>query len=244
MKSTSFMDVSQATDLATFERNLVNAAANLGFPLANCILTHLGPLPGHPLAVYSVGNMPEAYTSFADLELTLRDPFMARLREQKFQAITYDQGLYVKANAAELWEEQASFGYRYGIAASLDLPDHRRFVFGMDGDRPLPRDTEAVMLEANLLLLAVHAQAAATRLLPHKPKAGRPPAAAQKPSLSARELECLKWTRDSKTAWEVGVILGISERTVNAHISNAMRKLHCFNKHQAVLKAIDLGLLN
>jgi DNA-binding CsgD family transcriptional regulator len=39
------------------------------------------------------------------------------------------------------------------------------------------------------------------------------------------------------------MILGISERTVNAHISSAMRKLGCFNKHQAVLKAIDIGLV-
>jgi DNA-binding CsgD family transcriptional regulator len=48
---------------------------------------------------------------------------------------------------------------------------------------------------------------------------------------------------DGKTAWEVGSILGITERTAVLHLSNAMRKLGCVNKHQAVLKALRLGLV-
>ena len=35
--------------------------------------------------------------------------------------------------------------------------------------------------------------------------------------LSARELDCLKWTAEGKTAWEASVILGITERTVRFH---------------------------
>jgi DNA-binding CsgD family transcriptional regulator len=61
--------------------------------------------------------------------------------------------------------------------------------------------------------------------------------------LTPRELECLKWTMEGKTAWEVGGILGISERTAVLHLSNAMRKLDTHNKHQAVLKALRLGLI-
>jgi DNA-binding CsgD family transcriptional regulator len=49
---------------------------------------------------------------------------------------------------------------------------------------------------------------------------------------------------DGKTAWEVGTIMNISERTAVLHLQNAMHKLTCINKHQAVLKAIRLGLLN
>ena len=48
---------------------------------------------------------------------------------------------------------------------------------------------------------------------------------------------------DGKTAWEVGSIMSISERTAVLHLQNAMRKLDCVNKHQAVLKALRLGLL-
>ena len=86
-------------------------------------------------------------------------------------------------------------------------------------------------------LFAVMAQDAALRILAPAP----PPD--DTPSLTPRELECLRWTMDGKTAWEVGSILGISERTAVLHVNNAMHKLGCVNKHQAVLKALRLGLI-
>ena len=38
-------------------------------------------------------------------------------------------------------------------------------------------------------------------------------------------------------------LLGITERTASLHVNNAAHKLGCVNKHQAVLKALRLGLL-
>ena len=91
---------------------------------------------------------------------------------------------------------------------------------------------------ADLQLFAVHAQDAALRLM--LPAAQQP----DRPALTPRELEALRWTMDGKTAWEVGAILGISERTAVLHVNNAMHKLGCVNKHQAVLKALRLGLIH
>jgi DNA-binding CsgD family transcriptional regulator len=48
---------------------------------------------------------------------------------------------------------------------------------------------------------------------------------------------------EGKTAWEVGNILGITERTAVLHANNATHKLGSANKHQAVLKALRLGLI-
>jgi DNA-binding CsgD family transcriptional regulator len=48
---------------------------------------------------------------------------------------------------------------------------------------------------------------------------------------------------DGKTAREVGDRMGITERTAIQHLQNAMRKLDCNSKHQAVLKALRLGLI-
>ena len=59
--------------------------------------------------------------------------------------------------------------------------------------------------------------------------------------MTPRELETLRWTMEGKTAWEVGNLLGISERTAALHVNNATHKLDCVNKHQAVLKALRLG---
>ena len=63
------------------------------------------------------------------------------------------------------------------------------------------------------------------------------------PKLTARELDVLSWTAQGKTAWEVGVVLGVAEKTVNFHLRNAMRKLEVTSKHQAVLKCVSAGLL-
>ena len=90
---------------------------------------------------------------------------------------------------------------------------------------------------AALQLFAVHAQEAARRILvPALPEPDIP-------SLTPRELETLRWTMEGKTAWEVAKVLGISERTAVLHANNAMHKLGCVNKHQAVLKALRLGLI-
>ena len=37
--------------------------------------------------------------------------------------------------------------------------------------------------------------------------------------------------------------MSISERTAVLHLQNAMHKLNCVNKHQAVLKALRLRLI-
>lgn len=61
--------------------------------------------------------------------------------------------------------------------------------------------------------------------------------------LSRKEREVLRWSGDGKTSSEVGMLMYISERTVNFHINNALQKLNASNKVSAVIKAELLGLL-
>jgi DNA-binding CsgD family transcriptional regulator len=62
--------------------------------------------------------------------------------------------------------------------------------------------------------------------------------------LSARELDCLKWTAAGKTAWEASIILGISERTVRFYLNTAREKLNCATTTQAVAKAVVNQLID
>ena len=62
-------------------------------------------------------------------------------------------------------------------------------------------------------------------------------------SLNEREEEILYWTAAGKTSPEIGTILGLSEKTVQYHLYNSMKKLDVYNKPQAVAKAILLGLI-
>lgn len=62
-------------------------------------------------------------------------------------------------------------------------------------------------------------------------------------SLSPRELECLKWVSQGKTAWETAMIIGRSPRTIEFHLLNAVRKLGASNKIHAAVIAVRQGLI-
>ncbi len=65
-----------------------------------------------------------------------------------------------------------------------------------------------------------------------------------RPKLSERELECLEWVSFGKTSWETGLILGVSERTINFHLLNAARKLNVYGRQAAVAIALRQNLLH
>ena len=62
--------------------------------------------------------------------------------------------------------------------------------------------------------------------------------------LTSRERECLRWTAEGKTGWEISKVLGISERTVVFHLENAARKFGVFGRRQAAARAIGLHMIS
>lgn len=65
----------------------------------------------------------------------------------------------------------------------------------------------------------------------------------RKNSLSHRECEVLRWAAEGKTSYEIGIILGLTERTINFHIARSIMKLGASNKTNAVVKAMQRGLI-
>ena len=61
--------------------------------------------------------------------------------------------------------------------------------------------------------------------------------------LSAREREVLCWTQQGKTYWEIGCILGISQRTVKFHVARIKAKLDVVSTAHAIAKAMRTGLI-
>ena len=236
MLESNFTAVLEARTKDEFQAEIVRFARHLGFETVAAMLVidhHLGQAE-----FITVDNTPYDYREiFANSAKTRRDPVMQHCKRNSVPLI-WSQDTYAKEGLGEMWEEQARFGIRSGIAMALHMPEGRHFVLGVDRDQPIPSDRLAVTrLVADLQLFAVHAQDAAQRIL--TPSASAPGA----PSLTPRELETLRWTMEGKTAWEVGSVLGISERTAALHVNNATHKLGCVNKHQAVLKALRLGLI-
>ena len=236
MLQAGFTSVLQSRTRDEFQSEVVGFAKRLGFETvaATVVVDHfLGDAE-----FISVDNTPQAYLkSFQMPEKGRRDPVTQHCKRQSVPII-WDQGTYVRDGQGDLWEEQARFGYRNGIALALHMPEGRHFMLGVDRDQPVPPDpVELTRLVAELQLFAVFAYESALRILVPSPSDS------SAPSLTPRELEALRWTMEGKTAWEVGALLGISERTAVLHVNNAMHKLGCVNKHQAVLRALRLGLI-
>lgn len=231
-----FTSVLESRSREELRDEVVRFATDLGFVTVSALTVVDHPLA--PSEFFALDNSPEEFRDTqSDASIGRADPVMQHCKRQSVPII-WDQWTYVRQGQGPLWEQQARYGYCTGIAIALHLPDGKHFVLGVDRDKPVPTDSrELTRVVADLQLFAVMAQDAALRILTP------PPAVTDTPALTPRELECLRWTMDGKTAWEVGIILGISERTAVLHVNNAMHKLGCVSKHQAVVKALRLGLI-
>ena len=236
MLQASFQSVLEARNRDEFRGEVVRFTQGLGFDTMAAFTVvdhHVGDAE-----FIEIDNAPEAWRdAMQDPQGGRLDPVMQHCMLHSVPII-WDQSTYVSSGVGELWEMQARFGYRTGICLALHMPEGRHFVLGVDRDQALPKDRgEVTRMVADLQLFAVYAQDTAMRVL--VPERLQP----ERPKLTPRELDSLRWTMEGTTAWEVGNILGISERTAVLHVNNAMHKLGCANKHQAVLKALRLGLI-
>ena len=230
-------ELSAARDVTALRKVLLQVAEDFGFPIINLTVVNLtargapreGALRIDPPGWDSHVLVPAAST---------RDPCLERIRTSA-TPFAYDQQLYVRAGAGDLWEEQAPFGFKTGISAVLHgRPGQRRCTIGLDRDEPLPKDNVKLMrLMADLQLLTAFAQDKAYALLLDDE------IVPQVDELSPREREVLAWASQGKTAWETGMLLSISEHTVKKHLANAATRLGCSSKAQAVARAIECGLL-
>ena len=232
-----YLSVLEARTVDELRRDVVRFGASLGFD--HVAATMVSDRPDREPEFVSIHNVPDAYLRyFDDGQRAARDP-VAQHCKRSAVPIVWSQQTYAQSGLGESWEEQAAFGFANGVCLALHLPHGRHFMFGVNRHDPLPAEAQEVTrVVADVQLFAVHACEAATRLIRFAS------AAVDAVPLTRREVECLRWTMEGKTAWEVGAILGISERTAVLHVNNAAHKLDCASKHQAVIKAMRLGLIH
>jgi DNA-binding CsgD family transcriptional regulator len=130
----------------------------------------------------------------------------------------------------ELFEEAARFGIRHGFT----IPVHdstgavAAVTFAADDQRP--HFKRSIYLHKRILhLMAMYFHAHARRKLVTDDLINGI-------RLSPREIECLNWAAQGKSAWETGRIVGISRHTVAFHLENAKAKLGVRSTIQAVAR--------
>lgn len=147
--------------------------------------------------------------------------------------------LFRTARQKHLYEEACSYGIRSGISLPIHGANGEFGVVSFVNDT-LPGHKfrrEASHALPGLTLIRDYAFISSLRF-------AAPVDTKQKEiRVTARELECLKWTMKGKSSWEIGKILCCSETTINAHMNNIRRKFAVNTRREAVIKAIHLGLL-
>lgn len=123
-------------------------------------------------------------------------------------------------------------GFTRGIVIPLSSMDGTRHIIRFDGDR---RPLEQVEIN-DLTMLALHFFQSYDR--------NRYPLTDNPCGLTERELEIVRWTAKGKTSAEIGVIMSLSDHTVNAYMNNAVKKLDCVNRTQLVAKALRMRVIS
>ena len=62
--------------------------------------------------------------------------------------------------------------------------------------------------------------------------------------MSLRELSCLEFAARGMTSKDIGIKLGIAQRTANFHFANIISKLGVLNRHEAIATALVHDLID
>lgn len=129
-------------------------------------------------------------------------------------------------------------GISSGITAAIHASHDSQHVFHFG----LPREARPFDSDrAKLSIFATIGFIVTQRLLTWQRQ--QPSAPSTDAQLSQRELEVIEWCKDGKSYPEIAQILGISTKTVEFHIANAMRKLGVNQKISAIVEAVRRGLI-
>lgn len=132
-----------------------------------------------------------------------------------------------------LLSEAADAGLRHGLSIPVRGPGRDLFVVSLAAPKMGARDLD--QLAPYLQLCSLQFFGAIDVLVRRGEKRVR---------FGPRERECLLWSAQGKSAWEISVILGLSENTVRYYLKTCLHKLGTTNKVIGVVKAIKLGLID
>lgn len=141
-------------------------------------------------------------------------------------------------NTREFWEEARGHGLRYGWSQSAAGPSGLRGMLTLSRRYGSLTASELNAHGYQLVWLTQVVHQCMSHLLTARliPEADI--------ELSKREKDVLRWTAEGKSSMEIAALLDITERTINFHIANILKKMNCTNRTSAAVRAALLGLLD
>jgi LuxR family quorum sensing-dependent transcriptional regulator len=135
--------------------------------------------------------------------------------------------------AVEVMDAARDYGLKKGFLVPILRSSGFQACVTMAGERPdyEPRAKQAI----HLMSMYAHARCAALV----SGDGGR----FRQRTLTDRERDVLAWVAEGKSSWEIGEILGVTERTVNFHADQARKKLDAVTRPHAVSNLSQLSEL-
>lgn len=231
LSDTDLTDVSQARDWEQLLQHMRHALSVLD--ISDFMLRIGIASTGDAVHSHMFGTLPAQLLSlFHATGLPAPDSINDRLAKSSLP-LTWQIGQLCDQNAGPAYEHLKNHGIQHGLSMATrnEQANSRIDFYGIADAFPLPT---AVCADLHLLGLHLHE---AAQLLWHKAKPE------PLPLLSVREHECLNWSACGKTSREIGLILGISQRTVYFHLNNVAKKLNVYGTRHAISRAIMVGII-
>ena len=232
----------QAEVLSLIEQEIVK----LGF---SRMLLAILPRRSAPLSqAFIHSNYPSAWRARYDASgMAAIDPTVLHCLTRT-GPLVWNERDFTAPSQRDLYEEACKFG----IAEGVSLPaHHNRGASCMltcvaddsrGADRFIERELPHLVLLRDLAFDSLQRFAASGNAAAGCAAAPESDAKDQ-PNLSSRETECLRWHAAGKTSWEIGRILNVTEAGVNFHFKNIRSKFNVRHRHEALIKALALGII-
>ena len=225
------------TDLDGLYASLETVTVELGFSYF-ALIHHANPSSKRDLLVHLHNYPPDWATFYVENKLFLHDPVLVACDHIDVGFAWEDIATIIRMTPRLAFTIESSA--KSGLGTGFTVPAH------VPGEPPgscsfvtmpgvaLPRHS---LLEAELV--GKFAFQAARRILGLMRISD-----VNHSRLSPRQRECIYWLSQGKTAWEIGVILGISAETVTQHLNAACARYGVGKRLPMVLKAVYDGQIS
>ncbi len=229
----TYENLSKAKDKGTFFTALQTAVSNLGFEYCAYGVRSIYPISSHETQV--INNYPDDWNQTYSANNYLEIDPTVKHGMRSTQVLFWEENVFKEA--PYFWEDARSFGIKQGISQSQKDVNGRIGMLTFASDNPeITQKTLLVQAPSLIWLSQLAHTGLAEKLMPLK-------SSEIDHKLTKREIDILRWTAEGKTSNEISVLMSISDRTVNFHINNVLKKLAVSNKTAATVKAIVLNLL-
>ncbi len=227
----------QAKDEKTWFHALSSFGRRYGFDRT---LFAVVPRPGMKYVdMYLRSNYPADWRkTYSDEGYILIDPTVTHCWGHT-RPLIWSSQLFVDDKQQKLYEEASHHGLRIGVTLPIHGPKQELgMLCFVSSEKPTPAVWRQI--EHDLPTLTLTRDVAfdiGQRFLSRHTET-------LIPKLTPREYECLKWTAQGKSTWEIAKIFGCSEATVNFHMTNIRTKFGVSSRSAAAVKATRMGLID